>query len=158
MTDEVLATVEASTPRRWFATGVLWVLAMMLIWLALAQPPAPGWQAFLIVFGAVAAYGAESLRRATLNSVVLTEDAVADSSGREIARLDNVLRVDRGAFAFKPSNGFLLVLKTRGPRAWAPGLWWRMGRRVGVGGVTSANASKMMAEKIALMIAQRDKS
>jgi hypothetical protein len=64
--------------------------------------------------------------------------------------------VERGAFALKPSNGFTLVMKHKSPRAWAPGIWWRTGYRVGVGGVTAAGQSRFMAEQIALMIARRD--
>jgi hypothetical protein len=47
----------------------------------------------------------------------------------------------------------MLRLSDKAPRAWYPGLWWRMGRRVGIGGVTSAAQTKAMAEIIAAMIA-----
>ncbi len=154
---EVLASIGASTPRRWFATAVLWALALLLIWLALAQPPAPGWQVFLIVTGALAAWVAELLRRATLLRVELTAEGLRDSSGREIAAFSNIRSVERGVFAFKPSNGFLVVLKQRRPRVWAPGLWWRFGRRVGVGGVTASHQAKLMAEQIALRLAEAER-
>ena len=72
-----------------------------------------------------------------------------------MARLDDVQSVERGAFALKPSNGFTLVMKHKNQRAWAPGMWWRMGYRVGVGGVTAAGQSRFMAEQIALQIKQR---
>ncbi len=39
---------------------------------------------------------------------------------------------------------------------WRPGLWWRVGRRIGVGGMTPASQTKFMSEIIAAMIAQRD--
>ena len=64
--------------------------------------------------------------------------------------------VDRGLFAFKPSNGFVVVLSQGGWRGWAPGLWWRLGRRLGVGGVTSAAQAKAMAEILSIEIARRD--
>jgi hypothetical protein len=38
---------------------------------------------------------------------------------------------------------------------WVPGLWWRIGRSVGVGGMTGAAETKMMAEMIEAMIAVR---
>jgi hypothetical protein len=84
--------------------------------------------------------------------IELTETEIRTSNGEVLARMDEILAVDRGAFAFKPSNGFTLKLNTKKPRAWAPGLWWRFGRRVGVGGVTSAGQAKFMAEQIALRI------
>ena len=75
-----------------------------------------------------------------------------DSSGTVLARIDEIRSVVRGTFALKPSNGFTLVLNSKKPRAWMPGLWWRLGRRVGVGGVTNAGQAKFMAERISMMI------
>jgi hypothetical protein len=63
--------------------------------------------------------------------------------------------VDRGTFAFKPSNGFLLRTETRQPRLWQPGLYWRTGRRIGVGGITRAAESKALADLIAIKLAER---
>jgi len=68
----------------------------------------------------------------------------------------DIERVDRGVFAFKPSNGFLVRTREPSARAWRPGLWWRFGRRIGVGGVTSANQTKAMSEILAAMLAERD--
>ena len=87
----------------------------------------------------------------------MTDEAISDSNGLVLARIEDILAVDRGAFAMKPSNGFTLKLKTKQPRGWAPGLWWRLGNRVGVGGATAAGQSKFMAEQIALRIAGRER-
>ena len=75
-----------------------------------------------------------------------------------VAAWDDIARVERGAFALRPSNGFLLHLHAPGPRAWAPGLWWRLGRRLGVGGVTAAGQSKGMAEILTAMLVERDRA
>jgi hypothetical protein len=40
-----------------------------------------------------------------------------------LARIDEIASLDRGTFAFKPSNGFLLRLSRKGTRVWRPGLW-----------------------------------
>ncbi|MEO0931422.1 MAG: hypothetical protein AAFY14_12360, partial [Pseudomonadota bacterium] len=98
---------------------------------------------------------AERLRRATLLRIELTATDIRDSSGMVLATMDDIIGVDRGIFAFKPSNGFTLVMKNKKPRSWAPGLWWRLGRRVGVGGVTSAGQAKFMAEQIAFRLNDR---
>ena len=74
--------------------------------------------------------------------------------GRVLARLSDIEGLDRGAFAFKPSNGFLIRLATAGEAAWVPGLWWRRGRLVGVGGLLRANEAKFLAEAIALRLAE----
>ena len=39
-----------------------------------------------------------------------------------------------------------------------PGLWWRIGRRIGVGGVTPASQSKVMADLITARLIERDQS
>ena len=148
----VIATVHASPPRRLFACVVLFVLGATLIYTALAQPPALHWLVFLLGFGGLSLWLGERLWRATQLGIVLTETELRDTSGAVLARLDEIRHVDRGALAMKPANGFTLVLAKARPRGWAPGLWWRVGRRLGVGGVTAAGQTKFMAEQIAQRI------
>lgn len=148
----------ASSVRRLFACGVLYGLGGLLIYVALIRPPAVAGLVFLLAFGVIALIVAERLRRATMIEIEMTETEIRDSKGRVLAALDDVVTVERGAFALKPSNGFTLVLNGRKSRAWVPGMWWRMGKRVGVGGTTSAGPAKFMAEKIATRIAQRDRA
>jgi hypothetical protein len=150
--DGIHATVHASPARRWFGYGVLFSLGSVVLYTTLAHPPALHWMIFMLVFGGAMLWLAERMRRATTMSITLTKDELRDSSGTVLARLEDVRSVERGALALKPSNGFTLVMKTKSPRAWAPGMWWRMGRRVGVGGVTAAGQSRFMAEKIALLL------
>lgn len=149
---EIVARLSASAPRRWFALGVFWVLGLLLLWLAIAEPLGPISQLVLAGSAAAVLFGADRLRRATLGEIRLTEDGLVTDQGVELARMEQILRVERGVFAFKPSSGFLLVLKSRHPRVWRPGLWWRGGRRLGIGGVTNSQAARYMAEKIALQL------
>lgn len=116
-----------------------------------------GWVAMLLVFSAAVFWVAWSLWRATAFRLVLTEEALIEEAldgtpGRVLCQLDDIAGVERGTFAFKPSNGFVVRLKTPAPRAWAPGLWWRFGKRVGVGGVTPSGQGKAMADVIAARI------
>lgn len=152
----VYARVEASQARRIFAVGVLFALGGLILYAALVQPPAPVWLFVMLIIGGLALWLAEKLRRATLGTVELTDNELRDTNGRVLATMDEIRGIERGALAFKPSNGFTLILKSRKPRAWAPGLWWRIGNRVGVGGVTSAAQAKFMAEQIAFRLAERD--
>lgn len=154
--DGVIATVHASPIRRLFAYAILFVLGALVIYTTLARPPALHWMIFMLAFGVSMLWLAERLRRATTMAIELTADVLRDSSGTILAEISDIRLVERGALAFKPSNGFTLVMANKKPRAWAPGLWWRVGRRVGVGGVTSAGASKFMAEQIALMVKDSD--
>lgn len=150
--DGVFAQVQASPSRRVFAYAVQAALGFLILYTTLVQPPALHWMIFMLVFGVAMLWQAERMRRATTRTIFLTEDALRDSTGQILARIDEIQSVERGTFAFKPSNGFTLVLDSKKPRAWAPGLWWRLGRRVGVGGVTNAGQSKFMAERISMML------
>lgn len=155
--DGVYATVQASQPRRIFAYGVLFSLGALVIYVTLASPPAIHWMVFMLVFGVLMLWLAERLRRATTLTITMTADEVYDSAGTVLAKIADIKSVQRGAFALKPSNGFTLVMTDKKPRTWVPGLWWRMGNRVGVGGVTAAGQSKFMAEQIALMVEKKDR-
>lgn len=156
MSDEILATVSASQPRRWLGVGLLALVGGLVIYVAFAAPPSLGWQAFLVLVGAGALWMAERMRRATETCIELTRSELRDTVGDCIARVEDIERLDRGMFAFKPSNGFLITTRASGARAWRPGLWWRMGRRIGVGGVTPAAQTKFMSEMLAAMLAERD--
>jgi hypothetical protein len=156
--NEVLARVCASRGRRVLGLGSLAFLGVLLIYIAMAQPPDLGWQVFLLAMGAGALWMADAMRRATANVVELTPLMLRDSDGTVIARLEEIEAIDRGFFAFKPSNGFLLKTSAPQPRIWRPGLWWRTGRRIGIGGMTPGHQSKFMAEIIATILAEREAS
>ncbi|WP_195818776.1 hypothetical protein [Roseobacter sp. MH60115] len=153
---DVLATVKASAGRRFLGIGLLSVLGVLVIYVAIASPPSFGWQIFLVALGITALLVADAMRRSTAHVLELTRTELRDSGGVVIADVAEITGIDRGAFAFKPSNGFLLRLKSTGPRNWRPGLWWRVGRRVGVGGMTPGRQTKYMAEIIAVMLAERE--
>lgn len=159
MSEEIYATITTSFMRRMFGLVTLLLLGGVLIYVALAQPPAEThWQLFLLGFGGVVLWQAERFRRSTRESLILTEEGLVTGSGLVLAPMDQITGVDRGVFAMKPSNGFVLRLKTGQKSGWAPGLWWRLGRRVGVGGVTVAAQTKFMSEMLAARLAERDLS
>lgn len=155
MDDEILTAIEASVMRRWIGLIMLAGLGLTTIYVAMAAPPIPVFQAFLIGIGLLAFWGAVRLFRATQLRIELTRREIRDTGGMVLARLDDIASVERGAFAFKPSNGFLVTTRTSAPRAWRPGLWWRIGRRVGVGGVVPGHQAKLMADIIAALLAER---
>ncbi len=152
----LLATLHPSPARRVLGILSLTLFGGILVFVALARPPAhAGWLVFLLVIGITALVLAERMRRATRVRLELTREALRDSEGRLLARIDDIVSVQRGAFAFKPSSGFTLSLKDAGARVWEPGLWWRFGRRLGVGGVTGSREGRQMAETIAALLSER---
>lgn len=153
---EVLATVSASLPRRALGVAMLYGLGALLIWLALGgSHPALGWKLLLLGLGAGGLVLGEVMRRATRLRLELTEEGLRDSDGRLLAPLEEIRGIERGMLAMKPSNGFTLRLSAARGRLWAPGVYWRLGRRLGVGGVTSAGQSKFMAEMLTAMLAEQ---
>ena len=144
--EEILSVLSASMGRRWMGILTFFALAVVLLWLGVANAPSFGWRIAFIAFGALSLWGADVMRRSTDDQIVLTREVLRTKSGRILARVDNVEKVERGAFAFKPSQGFLVRLKTPGQAGWAPGMWWSRGTFVGIGGVVSGGQAKAMAE------------
>lgn len=159
--NEVLATVTVSATRRWLALSMLGGLGVLLIYFAFATPPANfALQAFVIVLGGLSLALMMKMHAGTSGQIDLTRAGLRDSDGTLIAPIEAIQAVERGAFAFKPSNGFLVRLDLNAteedlPRVWRPGLWWRLGRRIGVGGVTPGNQTKIMAELLQALIVER---
>ena len=147
--------IAPSPARRALGVGMLLALGALLVTVALARPPeALGWRLFLLAAGGGALWLGRRMWRLSAQGLVLTDEGLreAGEGGRWVARLEAVEGVERGAFAFKPSNGFLLRLRAPGPRAWAPGIWWRLDRRVGVGGVLRAGEARAAADLMHLML------
>ena len=155
MSSEVLATIEASAVRRGMGTAMLGAVGCILIYVAVSAPPSPAWLVFLLAVGAAALWLSVRMWQATVHRIELTAEELRCSDGQLIARVEEIEAIDRGFFAFKPSNGFLIRTGTQGARAWMPGLWWRAGRRIGIGGVTPGSQGKAMSEILAAMLAQR---
>ncbi|WP_368487269.1 hypothetical protein [Celeribacter sp. HF31] len=150
--------VTPSPMRRVTAVGMLVVLGVLLLRVALGpEGLGAGWLVMLLAMAAGVFWVALRLWQATARRLVLTEEALVEEApdgtrGRVLCRLDEIARVERGTFAFKPSNGFVIRLNAPAARVWAPGLWWRFGKRIGVGGVTPAGQGKAMADVIAARI------
>ena len=144
--------LRAAPARRAVGLVVQAALALILLWIALAHPPAePVWRIVLLVLGAGALWLALRAWRGGAQGIVLDASGLSQEDGTPIAPLDNVAAVDRAVFAMKPSNGFVVRLHEPMGRAWVPGLWWRIGRRVGVGGITGGAETKLVADTLSLM-------
>lgn len=138
---------------------MLSTVGVLVLYVALAQPPEPVWQVFLLAVGGAAFWLAQRMWKATNDSIELTQTELRTGTGRLIAKVEDIEAIDQGVFAFKPSNGFLLKTKESAENSWAPGLWWRLGRRVGVGGMTTAAEAKFMLQLLhSLMLNPADRT
>ena len=141
--------LQASKPRRAIMLAMIALLGAFIVGLGFRMSTDQfALKALFVVMGIAIFATLPSLSRASARSLVVTQDGLLDDKGQMLAAATNISGVERGAFAFKPSNGFLLRLSAAQPFVWAPGLWWRIGRRVGVGGVISAAEAKLVAETI----------
>ena len=148
--EDALIEISSSPARRWLAVLCLCALALLLISLMFGDTP----DLWKLVFGLIAVFVlwcGRQLFEATRDSLILTETELRTGSGRVLTSVANVERVERGAFAFKPSNGFLVRLKSPSGRGWAPGLWWQRGRRLGIGGTLSGAQTRAMADSLAAL-------
>lgn len=143
-----LMILGASAPRLWLGVACTAGLAGVLIWVVIAGQPSLTYQIGFIAGALTALWLASRLWRAGQDRIVLTNRRLKTESGRVLTEVDNVRSVERGAFSFKPPNGFLVKLKEPAGRGWVPGLWWQRGRVIGVGGVVSAGQSRAMAEAL----------
>ncbi|MDA7426095.1 hypothetical protein [Thalassococcus lentus] len=155
MEERELAVISASAGRRYFGVGALYILGVLVVYLALTSPPSGlHWQIFLLALGIGALVLGQIMWRATAYSLILTETELRESSGLVLARIEDIQKVDRGMFAMKPSNGFNIILKEPAKRVWRPGLWWRFGRRIAIGGVTSGRQTRPVADILTLKLSE----
>lgn len=145
-----------SQGRRVLASTILAGVGLMFWWGA-ATNPDQVWsaRAMMAGIGGLWFWGAYELWRATARAIIMTDVALVDSLGNKIADLDQIVGLDRGVFSIKPSNGVLLKLESGGPIQWVPGLWWRVGRRVGIGGLTPKAQTKMLTGALEMHLVER---
>ncbi|MFZ1726565.1 MAG: hypothetical protein WBO29_04265 [Albidovulum sp.] len=148
-----LARISPSVFRRFFGVATLGSIGILLILIVFSRSPISFSTALILLAAGVLALSLSVMfYRATQCGLVLTDEELTDTSGRLLAKVADIHRVERGFLAFRPSNGFSLLLKSAQPRAWVPGLWWRFGRRIGVGGIISGAEGRGLADMIAALV------
>jgi hypothetical protein len=145
---EVLLSIGPSPMRRIFAVVCFVVLAFVLFGLLLQGDPSFLWQVFFAGAAVLSLLGAKRFYTGTGDAVELTKTELRLKSGRVLTTVENIKVVERGPFAFKPSNGFLVRLKEPCGSGWAPGLFWQRGKYLGIGGAINAGHTRAMAESI----------
>lgn len=153
--DGVYARIGIAPARFYFALAVQVMLGLLLLYMAYISPAGLIGKLLIMGLGIGMLVQANRLRLSSDCEILLTDAGLVTQDGVMLAPLDQIKEVSRGSFAFKPSNGFAVTLTESLGFLWVPGLWWRFGKRVGIGGVTGAGAAKFMAEQISYKIAMR---
>ncbi len=155
MTKE-LARLEVSQARRTVGVALQGGMGLFLLYIVATHSGAEIIGALVLAAaGLVLLWLSWVFWRATESALVLTTQGLFDSSGRKFCTFEDIEKVDRGFFAFRPSSGFVILCKHPVQRGWSPGLWWAFGRHIGVGGATSRPAGKQMADIISVMLTER---
>lgn len=155
MGNDLLARLPVRGPRRVVAIASVGLLAAASVYLAISPGMPASARLFLFALGAIVGWGAWAIAKATEEDLLLTRAGLCTASGLMIAPMDNIVSVERGVFAVKPPSGFVIRLNSAMPLGWAPGVWWRIGRRIGIGGAVSGPDAKAMAEILELALADR---
>ncbi len=152
---QILARLDPSPIRRWIAILIVAGVGLTLIYLAASNPMGNfGTSLSVLGLGCGLLWVANFIRNGSSQAIVLTIDGLFLEQGQTLAEMSNIQSVDRSVMAFKPSNGFMVRLKTPGTRGWAPGIWWRVGRSLGIGGATSRDHARNMADTLNTILAQ----
>lgn len=153
---EILAVLRPAPLRRGALMLTAGLLGILLVQVGLDAPAGGFVLRLFFVLGGLALIGA-AIRVWQLTSVdlVLTTEDLRQSDGRVICLLQDIAKVERGLAALRPATGFGLDLRRAYPLGWVPGLWWRHGTRVGVGGMTTRATAKALAEVIEAQLRDR---
>lgn len=155
MSDQPLAIIHRGGARRVLAIAAVVALGVAVWSLMMTPGISPVGRTFLLFLGLLMFWGGWLIYRSTSADILLTEAGIIDSRGEVLVAMENIDSVDSGLFALKPTNGFRVRLKTRMPRRWAPGAWWRIGKSLGVGGAVPAGETKAMGDILVMTLAQR---
>lgn len=147
MSEKIISRLRPSLARRVLAAGSPAGLGVIVIWLAANHPaPSAGLLAGLLALALASFAFAAITWRATALGLELTEAELRDTNGRRLFELSEVSAIEKSVLSWKPAGGFAVVLNEPRSRVWVPGLWWRVGRRVMIGGATNSGEAKAMAD------------
>ena len=138
-------------------TGVLLAGGGFLVLYVNVQSPSEGLAARILIplFGLGMIWLAIRLVRAGSAVLVLQSDGIWTGGGEQLCALDDIEAVRRSMLEMKPTNGFALVLRNPARPRWQPGLYWALGKRIGIGGSTNPLETKHMAQSIEAILAER---
>lgn len=155
--DPVLQSLSASKLRLVSILALLMIFAVIMVQIAVELPSDRMLaKAGLAVMGAVLVWQAVRVWTSSRHRIELTPSGLRWSkTGAYLAKIEEIKDVNTSIIAFRPATGFLVILHGTAPAATAPGLWWRVGNRLGIGGVTAKYEAKAMAEMLREMTRAR---
>lgn len=140
-----------------FGAGALFLLSVVVLWHGYNKYIDNGEGLLAILIALAGIYAALRFWQSTATGLELTPTELRQVNGRRLVMMADIVSVERTAFGIvKPTNGFVIVTRDKSAPAFLPGIWWRLGKLIGVGGLTGAGESKAMAELMQEMLKRRD--
>lgn len=146
--DKPLAYIIPPKLKRYFFTILSLILAILLLYEGLSFFIVSGERLGFILVGIFLLGLTYLFYFNTGKALILYEDRLVSTDGELLFELNNVASIENGLFSFKPSNGVLFHLKEPMSLKWKLGLWWRFGKRVGIGGCTQKSSINLAVEVI----------
>lgn len=143
--------------RRWL--GVISLgLPAVLVGIVILQGAITSPQSLIIVLLIAAAFGWSAYRmwNVPIAGIEFDGSELRTQDGVVIAKLQDIVSVQTGIFALRPSNGFMMVMKDSERVPTRPGIYWRQGRHIGVGGLLQAAEAKAIGRALQFAVAKRD--
>jgi len=150
MSDETIKLVAPFVPaRRWFGVFSLGLPAFLIAAL-LVQGAITNVLSVILLLIVAAVFGSAAYRMATVPDagIVFDGHSLSTEDGVLLAAIEDIAEVQTGIFAMRPSNGFTLIMKKAGKMPTRPGIYWRQGRHMGVGGLLRAAEAKSIGKAI----------
>ena len=88
------------------------------------------------------------LKRYSKIGFLINQSGLFNIDGSVICEIDDIERIDVSPYTFKSANGFIVILKTKSSFKSIPGLYWRLGKRLSIGGLVSKNESKFLSQTL----------
>ena len=146
--EKQLAIINPPVIKRYFFTLLSLILAVLLLYEGVAIYFVSGERLGFILVGLFLLGLTYLFYFNTGKALILYEDRLVSTDGELLFELKNIASIENGLFSFKPSNGVLFRLKEPMRVKWRLGLWWRFGKRVGIGGCTQKSSINLAVEII----------
>lgn len=154
--DNIILKLKPSRGRRIVGAVLLMLCGFfILFYTVFAAQDALFFRVAALLIGALFLWQAQWNLRVSNTTITLTKEGLYAANGDLICRVSNMVEIDDGWFSFKPSNGFLVRLYEAEDPKWARGLYWRIGKRLGVGGAIEPAEVKALSAQLSLLIRER---
>ena len=88
------------------------------------------------------------LNRYSKMGFLINQEGLFNLDKSLICRIDEIDQIDTSPYTFKSANGFIVILKTKNSFKTVPGLYWRLGKRISIGGLIAKNESKFVSSTL----------